>query len=374
LSNDTFSSRRPGDERSGRDRTILWWGRSEAEYPRNETVRRCLIEADYKLLDFRPRVSAAGDIEASLRVRSPVALVWVPCFRQRDLAAARRWSHRRGVPLVFDPLISAYDKQVFEREKFPADGIRAARLLNWERRLFASADMLVADTCAHAEYFHRTHGVPEERIHVVPLCAEEALFRPLKPRPSAGRRLQVLFFGSFIPLQGAQVIVEAANLKQGPQVDWCLLGNGPQKEACVSRAQEGAPIRFENWVPYENLPARIADADIVLGIFGSTPKAARVVPNKLCQALACGRPVVTRATPAIPEELARQGDSGLILVPPSDPRALADAVAALAGAPAELTHLGRRASETYSRYFSAGRVAAALGSMMERIFHCRAAK
>lgn len=307
-------------------------------------------------------------------MRSPVALVWVPCFRQRDLAAARRWSRRRGVPLVFDPLISAYDKQVNEREKFAADSIRGTRLLKSERELFNSADMLLADTVAHAEYFHRTHGVPEDRIHVVPLCADESLFRPLEQHRPPERRLQVLFFGSFIPLQGPRTIVDAANLNLRPHVQWCLVGNGPLKEACVSRAQKGAPIRFEDWVPYDTLPARIADADIVLGIFGGTAKAARVVPNKLCQALACGRPVVTRVAPAIPEELVRRGDSGLFLVPPSDPRALADMVAALSRTPAELTHHNQRARETYSRYFSADRVAAALGAMMERLFERAAAK
>jgi glycosyltransferase involved in cell wall biosynthesis len=358
----------------GNGRTVLWWGRSDPEYARNQTLRRCLIEADYQLLDFRPRISAAGDIEASLRVRSPVELVWVPCFRQRDLAAARRWSHRRGVPLVFDPLISAYDKQVYERQKSAPESIKAKRLLEWERQLFSSVDMLLADTSAHAEYFHQTHGVPEDRVHVVPLCADEALFRPLKQRRTPGGPLQVLFFGSFIPLQAPQVIVEAANLNQRPQVLWCLVGDGPLRNDCVSRSQSVARLRFEDWVPYETLPARIADADIVLGIFGSTPKASRVVPNKLCQALACGRPVVTRLTPAIPQELARQSDTGLFFVPPSDPRALADAVSALASTPAALKHHGQRASETYSRYFSSNRVAVALRSMLKRLFHRAATK
>ena len=351
----------------GNGRTVLWWGRSEPEYARNQTLRRCLIEAEFKLLDFRPRISAVGDIEASLQVRSPVELVWVPCFRQRDLAAARRWSRRRGVPLVFDPLISTYDKQVHEREKFAAEGIRARRLLKWERQLFASADMLLADTNAHAQYFHQTHGVPEDRIHVVPLCADEALFRPLKRGRAPGSQLQVLFFGSYIPLQGPQVIVDAANLYRGPQVQWCLVGDGPLRAACQSRVQKRTQVRFEDWVPYNMLPARIAEADIVLGIFGSTPKAARVVPNKLCQALACGRPVVSRVTPAIPEELGRQDDTGLFLVPPTDPKALADAVAMLAGTPGTLKQHGQRASETYSRYFSASRVTAALRSMMRHL-------
>jgi glycosyltransferase involved in cell wall biosynthesis len=302
-----------------------------------------------------------------------VDLVWVPCFRHRDLAAARRWSARRGIPLIFDPLISAYDKQIFEREKLAVEGVKARRLLEWEQRLFSCADLLLADTNAHAEFFNQTHGVPDDRIRVVPLCADEDLFRPLQRRSAQDGPLQILFFGSFIALQGPEVIIDAANTYQGPAVRWCLVGDGPLRDACRSRAKPRAQVQFEDWIRYESLPARIADADIVLGIFGGTPKAGRVVPNKLCQALACGRPLVTRATKAIPKELAGQEDTGLFLVPPANPQAIADAVATLANARGSLERHGKRANETYWRHFSSGLAAAALNSTLRDLFERRAA-
>jgi len=62
----------------------------------------------------------------------------------------------------------------------------------------------------------------------------------------------------------------------------------------------------------------------VLGIFGTSAKAGRVIPNKVFQALACGAPVVTADTAAA-RELLRDGESAL-LVPPGDPEALAAAI------------------------------------------------
>ncbi len=324
--------------------------------------------AGYRIIDFRPRIAAGGDVEATFRLSEPVDLVWVPCFRQRDVAAARRWSARRRVPLIFDPLISAYDKQIFERGKFPKHGLRAKRLLAWERKLFASADILLADTNAHAEFFHKVHGLPKERIRVVPLCADEQLFRPIEKRDTPGGPIEALFFGSFIPLQGPQVIVEAANIYQGTPVRWCFVGDGPLRSDCQSHARQGAQIQFENWMPYSALPSRIAQADIVLGIFGDTPKAARVIPNKFCQALACARPVVTRASPAFPAELASAKESGIIWVPPGDPRSLGDAVAELADFPHLLSAKGRNALESYRRYFSFERVAVALAETLDCLF------
>jgi len=349
----------------GEKRCLLWWGRSDPGYARNAILRRCLVDAGCEIQDFRPSISSLGDAEAVLRLRSAANLVWVPSFRQRDLAAASRFSVRRGLPLVFDPLISAYDKQVDERGKFTSASAPAKRLLAWERRLFGVADRLLADTPAHADFFHRTHGVPKDRIKVVPMSADETFFVPSAlPNPGGGP-LEVLFFGSFLPLQAPEIIVEAANRYRGPKVVWRLLGAGPALSACRALVRSGVPVEFENWLPYTELPGRIARAHIVVGIFGDTPKAARVVPNKVCQALACGRPLVTRASPALPPKLGARPDSGVTLVPPADPQALAQAVADLAASPQTLNQRGQWAYQSYQRYFSSARVAAALPAALD---------
>jgi glycosyltransferase involved in cell wall biosynthesis len=81
-------------------------------------------------------------------------------------------------------------------------------------------------------------------------------------------------------------------------------------------------------VEYERLPAELHRASCALGIFGTSDKAARVIPNKAFQALACGTPLVTADTPAA-RELLRDGESAL-LVQPGDPQALAAALRRLA--------------------------------------------
>src|SRR4029078_4156801 len=87
-----------------------------------------------------------------------------------------------------------------------------------------------------------------------------------------------------------------------------------------------APPNVEHapWVEYERLPAELHRAGCALGIFGTSGRAARVIPNKAFQALACGTPLVTAGTPAA-RELLRDGESAL-LVPPGDPHALVAAI------------------------------------------------
>ena len=58
-------------------------------------------------------------------------------------------------------------------------------------------------------------------------------------------------------------------------------------------------VELSGLVELEQLPAEIASAALCLGIFGTTAKAARVVPHKVFQCLAVGRPVLTADTAAI---------------------------------------------------------------------------
>lgn len=347
-------------------KTVLWWGRFDPDYSRNRILRQAYAALGWRIADFRPRLSAFGDLEARLHRPPRAELVHVPCFRQRDLAAARRYAHRQRLPLLFDPLISAWDKQVFERDKFAPDARAAQRLLARERRLFQAADIVLADTPEHARWFADTLGVDPGRLHVVYVGAEDGLFVPGAPRPP-GRPLEVLFFGSFIELQGPEVIVEAARRDPGGALRWVLLGNGPLRRRCQALAAGLDQLAFEDPVPYRELPDRIRRADILLGVFGTSAKAGRVIPNKVFQALACGRPLVTRRAPAYPPALRDDPDSGITWVPAGDPAALAAAVSQLAAEPSRLADRGAAARRSYERHFSAAVVTGQLRAALARL-------
>lgn len=342
---------------------VLWWGRSDVTYSRNAIVRQAFEALGWQVRAFRPWVSRLGDLQASLCPPPAAALVWVPCFRQRDLAAAHRHARALRVPLIADPLISAYDKQVDERARLAPGSARAARLLAWERRLLAGADRVVVDTHGHAEYFATVLEVARERLAVVPVGADETLFAAA-PMPSADDGIEALFYGSFLALQGPEVIVTAAARLRAARLRITMLGHGPLHARCVALAGGDPRLRFEPWLDYERLAARIHRAHILLGAFGTTPKASRVIPNKVYQALACARPVITRVAPAYPPALQQQPGAGLCFVPPGDADALAEALERICQQPGELAARGSAASMVYQRCFGAARVRSALAQLL----------
>lgn len=342
---------------ANQQKTILWWGRFDPNYSRNRLLRRLLAELGFRLTDFKPKISFLGGIEAKFADLSGIDAVWVPAFRQRDFQAAHRFAVRHRLPLIFDPLISAWDKAVFERRKFSRCSFAAQRLQRREREMFSRADLVLADTAAHAEFYVKELAARTECTRVVQVGADETLFRCQKPQ-ILGTLPEVLFYGSFINLQGPEVIVEAALTM--PEVRWTLLGDGPLRQTCLDRSGGMAHIRFEDWIPYEDLPRRIGQASVLLGIFGSSPKAGRVIANKVFQALACGRPLVTRDSEAFPTALRTDPLCGIFFVPAGDPAALAAAVRELFDKPELLPVRGQQARTSYELWFSEGGIRKAL--------------
>lgn len=343
---------------------VLWWGRHDPSYSRNAVVRDCFEALGWRVRDFRPAISALGVAQARLAGVDSPDLVWVPCFRQRDIADAARFARRHAVPIVADPLISAYDKQVDERRKFAPTSVRGRRLLAWESALLGRMDRVTVDTPAHAEYFNRVLGVDPSRLFVVPVGADETMFVPA-PLPSRADGIEALFYGSFLPLQGADTIVRAARLLKRRDVRITLLGSGPTHKECM-RLAEGVPrLHFEPWIDYRLVPGRIHRAHCCLGVFGATPKAGRVIPNKVYQSLASGRAVITRASAAYPAGLREVSDDAMRFVEGGDAGALAAGIDDLAGMELDGMHIKARA--LFDRHFSQASIAASLAALLKSL-------
>jgi len=114
------------------------------------------------------------------------------------------------------------------------------------------------------------------------------------------------------------------SFRPGPVV---IVGPGMEHKRIPNLAQNlGADnIRFIDWLPYEQLPLEIAQADICLGgHFSAIDKAKRVIAGKTFQFLAMKKPVIVGDCPGNRELLTDRDDA--LFVTMADAGALADAI------------------------------------------------
>ena len=351
---------------------VLYFGTYERTYPRNAQVISCLRRAGVEVVEHhvpvwedREHKWAAGAAAALRLAAAELRLLRRPKRRfdalivgypgHADLPAAKLAA--RGKPVVFNPLVSLADTLVDDRRRFPPGSVAARALATLDRRSLRAADLVVADTEANADDLARRGGLQPKRVAVCFVGAEERLFQPgWKPEEP----FTALFVGKLIPLHGLDTVLEAARL--APEISFRIIGSG-QLEQILDRRPRN--VEWVPWIDYESLPAELHRAGCALGIFGASAKAARVIPNKAFQALACGTPLVTADTPGVRELLA-DGVSAL-LVPRGDPKALAAAIRRLAGEAELAKRLAERGHAVYRQQASEDVLGARWRALLEAL-------
>lgn len=254
-----------------------------------------------------------------------------------DIFVIRLFAWLRGARVAVDWFLSAYDTVVLDRALVPAYHPLAwlLRVVEWAGVHLADARFM--DTRAHARRMEALFGLAPGSCGSVWVGVEDDLFAadpPVKPAVASIRetadndgRLRVLFYGQFIPLHGIPTIIEAARLLRDAPVSWTLVGRG-QEAPRIRAMLDAEPLPalcWLDWVDYADLRSKIATADVCVGIFGTSDKAASVIPNKVFQVMAAGRPLITRDSAAI-RELVDTDMHDVALVPAGNAEALATAI------------------------------------------------
>jgi glycosyltransferase involved in cell wall biosynthesis len=333
--------------------------------PRNAQMRRALEAAGAQVFTITEgsrwaRVRQLRDLRPDLVVVGWPGSAWVGLARFACLG--------RGTPVVLDHLTSSWETSVVDRGVVPRRSLRAVYLRVKERIALHLACVVVVDTQANADFLADEFGIDRAKCIRVWVGADETVWAPC-PATHAGGDFVVVHLASYIPLHGMEFVVEAAALTaaQDLSIRFVLIGNGQTFPQTARRARQLGldNVEFVDTVAPAEARARCCAADLCLGVFGTTDKADRVIPNKVYDALAIGRPVLTGDTAALREVFTPGVD--VLAVPAGDARAIADSILWARAHPEDLRAVTEAGAALYARRFEIAVISRDLAEAFVRV-------
>lgn len=282
--------------------------------------------------DTYPAQMAAALLPALAAIRREYRFdVLMATWAFPDLVVGAMAARLFGVPL----LAKVHGSDINVQTEFP----RRRRQIRWA---LDRAHRVLAVSGALGDRLEEL-GVPREKIMVHHNGVDSSRFHP-SDSVEARRELgldptgrHVLFVGYLVEAKALHDLLDAAaRLRRAGRLDFTthLVGCGPLEMSLRNLAQQlgvADRVLFHGRRPHVEVPRWMAAADVFC-----LPSVREGCPNVLLEALASGRPVVATRVGGIPELV---GEDDAILVPPSAPDALAEALTQALGRtwdPAEL--------------------------------------
>jgi hypothetical protein len=226
----------------------------------------------------------------------------------------------------------------------PAQGARSRRRVE---EAMTSIDQVCAVSASIAGAAAAL-ATPRRPVEVVPNGADTTVFMP-RPAAEARRRLglpghgpMISYVGKLVPRKGVDTLVEAMGIlgrRPGGAPLLVAAGIGEMRPALERRAAElgvADRIHFVGKVTHDEVGWVMSAGDVFV-----LPSLSEGLPTVVCEAMSCGLPVVATAVDGTPE-IVRDGETGL-LVPPSQPGPLAEALARVLDDPALARRMGEEA-------------------------------
>lgn len=272
------------------------------------------------------------------------------------------WARRRRIPMVlevngpYEDLFIAWPRTRYLRPLFEW-------LMGTQYR---HADALVTVTSGLQRWLSEETG--RDDVSVIPNAANDRLFKPNSPVPEGMPDRYVAFVGALALWQGLTHVLEAATLPEWPDdVKLLIAGDGAQHDLAVEAARTNERVVFLGKRSYGDIPGILCGsiASLVPKVELGGRSITGLSPLKLYEAMACAVPVVATDFPGQAEVL-RDERCGIV-IPPEDPRAIAEAVRRLVADPAEARAMGERGRVAVEREHSWARRAEQTADILQRV-------
>lgn len=223
------------------------------------------------------------------------------------------------------------------------------------RQIHRLASQVIANSTAVRNVLVNNFHVPSERVRIIRNGVDVERFervradrRELFPDPEDGTRLAIMIGNMHSSVKGHSDLIEAAKLicLEVPEIRFVLVGDGQERPKLEEQVKNtGLENHFLFLGARRDIPKLLACAELCI-----LPSRAEGLPNVVLEAMSAGVPVVATRVGGIPEVI-EDGASGL-LVPPQDPRALAEAILSLLRDRRMAARMGQTAHKRVQTNFS----------------------
>jgi colanic acid biosynthesis glycosyl transferase WcaI len=197
-------------------------------------------------------------------------------------------------------------------------------------------------------------NVPDQKIVLIPNWVDVNFIQPLPQANNYFRvenklegKFVVLYSGNIARTQGLETVIDAAKyLQDYPDITLAIVGEEKalKRLQAYCQKQDANNVLLQPFQPREKLPEMLSAADVGLVVQKKNVIAFNM-PSKIQVLLASGRAIVASVPATGTAAKAIQASGGGVVVPPEDPKALADAILELYNNPEKVKAFGENSRQ-----------------------------
>jgi len=371
---------------------VCYFGTYRDDYSRNKIIIESLKKASVDVIECHEKLWESIDQRVSLVKFGPNFIFLVQALKVYILLAIKYYQLCRncdvifvGYPGHFD-VFFAWALAKLTKKPLILDFFMSLSLISKERELdkenkmmvkfleyveclgLRLPDLIIQDTDEYKKWLIKNYRLNNgEKIKIVPTGANDNVFvRRQQSRHKLKRNFTVLYYGTYIPNHGTQIIIEAASLlREYPEIEFIMVGRGPDLRLCKQLVSDYhlTNVKFIDWMEQNNLVRLISNSDVCLGAFGKTPQSLMTVHNKIYECLAMGKAVITGISPATEHAFANYKE---IYLCERTPRSLADAIKTLYLDPCLRENMAENGYKAFLEKFSTAKIGQLLLSYLKQ--------
>lgn len=217
--------------------------------------------------------------------------------------SAKLFSYIFTTPLITDSHGSVYFTQIIGRKYLSKKALKSRIYYRLDKMSIYLSNSYLVFSKAMKQQFAETFDCDITDMDVL----YTGTLRPQRESiDSIDRGVNIAYWGGFIPFHNTELIVDAlSELKSQYCVEprAALIGSGEMKENCerLVKQENLTNVEFTGYIPESELEEYIESTDVALGVFGKNEYMDLCLTNKVCEAAARGKPILTKQSPAIEE-------------------------------------------------------------------------